>query len=224
MDKNLSLWLIIETVFLIVFNLIFFGIVGTVNPPSVWIAYGAISITYLWFLASQFAAPKSKVGVDIRRPVYAVTAVFFLVCLLTGCLIIYLRPEGYVVTALVFIVIIAVEAIIFISLLLSGRNTEEKNAEQESDAKFINASCQLITILSSVSDSSVAKKIQNVYDSWYSSPRKSGPAAKPLEKSILNLLGDLEDACESDDYDMASAICEKINRLLQQRTLTIKER
>lgn len=224
MDKNLSLWLIIEAVFLIVFNLIFFGIVGTVNPPSVWIAYGAISVSYLWFLASQFAAKKSKVEVDIRRPFYAVTAVFFLVCLLTGCLILYLRPDGYIVTAIVFLVIFAVEAVFFITLLLSGRHTEEKNAEQDGDAKFINASYQLLTIRSTVSDSSVANKIQTVYDLWSSSPRKSSMAAKPLENNIMNLLGDLEDACESDDYDMVAAICEKMNRLLQQRTLTIKER
>ena len=40
MKKKKFLWIILDLIFLVIFNMVFFVISGIVHPTSVWISYG----------------------------------------------------------------------------------------------------------------------------------------------------------------------------------------
>lgn len=223
MNKQLVLWLILDSILLIVFNLVFFSIVGTVNSVSVWVSYGAITLSYCCFLASSFFSEKSSVESDIRRPVYLVTALHFLVCLITGVIIIYLRPDRYVPTILIFAVLFSLAAVLVISLVISGNHTTERIKAQESDAQFIIASRRLKLIMSDVSAPKLLNAISGIYDTWTSSQRASSVEARALESTIINLIGELEEACDAENTEDAMIICEQLKQKLNKRNLILKQ-
>ena len=46
MKKKIALWIILDLIFLIVFNTVFFVAGGADHPASVWISYGFIHFAY----------------------------------------------------------------------------------------------------------------------------------------------------------------------------------
>ena len=223
MSKRNLLWLILDSILLIVFNLIFFSIVGTVNPVSVWVSYGAITLSYLCFLSSSLFSEKSTVEADIRRPVYLFTALHFMVCLLAGGIIIYLRPDRYVPTVLLFAVLFGLAAIIILSLSVAGNHTAESIRKQESDAQFINSSRRLKLLLSDISDPKLLRRITNLYDLWLASPRGSSVEAHSIEVSIVNMVAELEESCDAGNTEDAMTICEHLTQKIKRRNLILKQ-
>jgi uncharacterized membrane protein len=85
MKKINILWLLLELLFLIVFNSLFF-ILGDVEnfTSSVWISYGFIHFAYFVLLLTPLLVRKSNVEADYRRPLYFITGTYFLIEFLVG--------------------------------------------------------------------------------------------------------------------------------------------
>lgn len=90
--KRQILWLAIDAVFLIVFNVCFYVLVGGMHgqgldalPPSVWVSYGFIHLSYFLLLSTPlFVQRGNKAVADYARPLYAGTWIYFLVSLVVN--------------------------------------------------------------------------------------------------------------------------------------------
>ena len=60
MNKKSVLWILLDLVFLAVFNTVFFVAGGTDHTASVWISYGFIHFAYLMVLVTPFLIRKSS--------------------------------------------------------------------------------------------------------------------------------------------------------------------
>ena len=60
MSKKGILWILLDLIFLAVFNAIFFVAIETKQPASVWIAYGFIHFAYLMVIATPLLIRKSS--------------------------------------------------------------------------------------------------------------------------------------------------------------------
>lgn len=81
------IWLILDAIFLIVFNVCFFILIADAEelPPSIWISYAFIHLSYILLLSTPFLVRQGNRAVaDYRRPLYLGTWTYFVVTLVVN--------------------------------------------------------------------------------------------------------------------------------------------
>ena len=78
MKKTKIFWYLLDSIFLIVFNLYFFLLKGIEQPASVWISYASIHLAYLMLLITPSFVRKGSVSADYGRPLFVITTSYFL--------------------------------------------------------------------------------------------------------------------------------------------------
>jgi L-asparagine transporter-like permease len=117
--------LLLESLFLVVFNLLFFALGDTSTfKTAVWISYGFIHFAYFTLLCTPLFVRKSSEAHIYRRPLYLITACYFIIELITGVTLILIAPETVKATIIIQMIL----ATIFGGLLLVNLITNEHTA------------------------------------------------------------------------------------------------
>ena len=85
--KNIIPWLAVMAVILVVLNVCFFTVVyGATNiAPSVWVSYAFVHLAFLLTLCTPLMVERgNSAEADYRRPLYAITWIYFIVALLVN--------------------------------------------------------------------------------------------------------------------------------------------
>ena len=132
MKRNNILWTLFNSLFLIVFNLLFFviGDIGSLTT-SVWISYCFIHFAYFVLLLTPLLVRKSKVEADYRRPLYFVTGTYFLIAFFVGITFILLASETFKVTLTVQTVLAALFLSWLLVHLIANEHTANSIAKRE---------------------------------------------------------------------------------------------
>ena len=134
MNRNSFLGLLMKSLFLIVFNLLFF-MLGDVESLRIsgWISCGFIHLAYFVFLLTPLLVRKSKAETDYRRPLYLVTGTYFLTEFIVGVTLILIAPE----TVKIAIILQTVLASLFLGWLLihliANEHTANNLVEKENN-------------------------------------------------------------------------------------------
>lgn len=127
MKKKTMLWIILDSVFILVFNLLFFTLGKPPHPASVWIAYGFIHFAYFTVLAVPLLCGKEEAAVS-RLALYAVSVGYFVIELVIGLLIMLISPARVTASLVIQILIAAVYvAVLAINLLADGHTAGHSN-------------------------------------------------------------------------------------------------
>ena len=120
------LWLLLNSLFLIVFNLLFFtiGNISTFNT-SVWISYVFIHFAYFMLLFTPLLVRKGTEAHIYGRPLYLITSSYFFVEFIVGVAFILIAPKTTKVTIIIQVILAA----IFLGLLLANMIANEHTAD-----------------------------------------------------------------------------------------------
>jgi len=218
------LWLLLDSLFLIVFNLLFFMLGDVENfKTSVWISYGFIHFAYLVLLLTPWFVRRGSTEYLYRRVPYLVTSIYFLTELLIGVTLILIAPE----TTKTIIIIQVVLATLFLGLLLVYLIVNERtanNAKQcETDLLYVKeCATKVHSILQQITDKAVAKKIEQVYDLLHCSPAKSNTDVRLLEQQVISEIERLESVVSQNKTEQIALIADKIYRLADERNKQLK--
>lgn len=130
MKKRTVLILLLDLIFLIVFNVIFFLWKGTDHPAAVWIAYGVIHFAYLLLLLTPLMNRSLPSNVAKILLNYA-SLIHFIVQFIAGVVLIVIGTASVKVTIIIHLIIFAIYAVIVVMFLLGSdgmRRLEEKQA------------------------------------------------------------------------------------------------
>ena len=223
MDKKRFLWIILDLVFLIVFNVVFFVAGGTKHEASVWISYGFIHFAYIMMLITPLLVKKSTNTAVLGFPLYSISSAYFLVAFIVGLIFIFTHPESYKMSLIVQVIIAGIYAIMLISNMIANEHTAESVERHEMELRYVkDASAHLKSIMDSVSDKAMRKKIERLYDLLHSSPAKSNSTVRDYELTLLDLIDDLENDLSRGDIPAANATISKIERNASERNRRLK--
>lgn len=223
MDKKRFLWIILDLVFLIVFNVVFFVAGGTKHEASVWISYGFIHFAYIMMLVTPFLVKKSTNTAVLGFPLYSISSAYFLAAFIVGLIFIFTHPESYKMSLIVQVIIAGIYAIMLISNMIANEHTAESVERHEMELRYVkDASAHLKSIMDSVSDKAMRKKIEKLYDLLHSSPAKSNNSVRDYELAVLDLIDVLEDNLRRGDIPAANATISKIERNASERNRRLK--
>jgi len=207
MKKINILWIILDLIFLIIFNTIFFMVGGVKHLVSVWVSYGFIHFAYLMLILTPFLIRKSRSAAVFGFSLYSISAVYFLIEFVTGIVFIFVASESNTAAILVQLCIAGLYGIILVSNLIANEHTANAEEKRQAEIAFVkDASVKLKELMEKTGDKEAKKKIERVYDAVYSSPVKSHPTLSELETGILQSIDRLAAAVSGEQKeDIASA-------------------
>ena len=137
MNKKSILWIILDLIFLVVFNTIFFAAGGSDRTASVWISYGFIHFAYLMVIITPFLIRESSSSAVFGFSLYAISSTYFLVELFVGLIFILLKSENHKSALIVQVLIAGVYAVLLLSHLIANEHTADSVERHEEEVSYI---------------------------------------------------------------------------------------
>ena len=223
MKKTKIFWYLLDSIFLIVFNLYFFLLKGTDQPASVWISYASIHLAYLMLLITPYFVRKGSVSADYGRPLFVITTSYFFLALIVGVVFIAISPESITVALLVQVTIAAIFAILLLTNLIANEYTADNIERHEIELKYVKeSSSRLDALLKQISDNAIRKKVEKAYDLIHSSQIKSSSSVKTVEQDVISEIDNLENALKQNNIEKIQLTVDKICNLANERNRQLK--
>lgn len=223
MSKKQVLWLLLDLVFLIVFNVVFFIIGGFKHNLSVWISYGFIHFSYIMLLITPFFVRKTKNTAVLSSPLYAISSAFFLITFLVGLVFIYAYPVSFKVSVVVHIIIFGIYASMLISHMLANESTADSIEQHEKELQYVKkSSAKLRNMIDYTDDKETKKELEKLYDLLHSSPAKSNNSVRSLETSVLSQIDILNEYLNDGAFEIAKLTIKKIENDANERNRKLK--
>lgn len=221
MKKKNVLWLILNLIFLIIFNILFFVLSnnnGVDHNMSVWISYGFIHFAYLMLLVTPKLIRKGKSAMVFGFSLYSISVTYFLLEFVTGIIFILISPESYKLTFSVQLCIAGLYGILLVTHLLTNEYTADAEEKRQSQIAYVKiASAKLHSALQKISDRETAKRVEQAYDLIHSSPVKSNTNVQLLEQQIISEIDRLEIFISRNNTEQIISIADKIFQLGSER-------
>ena len=200
MKKINILWTILNLIFLLVFNVLFFVLGGTEHNASVWTSYGFIHFAYFMLLLTPKLVREGKSAQVFGYSLNSISATYFFIQFVTGTVFILVAPESNKAALSVQLCIAGLYGIILVAHLIANEHTADAEEKRQPQISYIkDASAKLRIVLDSISDKETKKKVERAYDALYSSPVKSYPNLAQMENHILQSVKDMERAVATGD-------------------------
>lgn len=223
MNKKSVLWIILDLVFLIVFNTVFFFAGGFEHPASVWLSYGFIHFAYLMVIATPFLIRKSSSAAVFGFSLYSISSTYFLIEFAVGLIFIFLRQESVKAALIVQVIIVGIYAVILISHLLANESTADSIERREEEVSYIKTAASRVKALIGKLDNKKAnKEVEKVYDLLHSSPTRTISSAHSLEMEIKNKISELEGAVAAKDNDVVITLSGELLQTIEERNRKIR--
>ena len=223
MKKKNVLWAMLNLIFLIVFNVLFFTTGKTDYNASVWLSYGFIHFAYLMLLITPYLIRKGKSSSVFGFSLYAISATYFLIELVTGIIFILVSPESYYAALWVQLCIAGLFGVMLISHMISNEYTAEAEEKRQSQIAYVkDVSAKLKSLLDKISDKETKKRIERAYDAIYSSPVKSHPNLVQMENNIIQSVNELERAVAAGHKENIISVADSLLSSINERNHLLK--
>ena len=223
MNKKNILWLILDSIFILFFNALFFLLGGASHGASVWISYGFIHFAYFMLLLTPKLIRTGKSSAVFGFSLYYLSSVYFLIQLVAGGIIILIAPEGTKAAIVIQLCLAGLYAILLVANMIANERTADDEAERQYRISYVKeASGRVKGLTEGINDKEAQKKIERLYDALYSSPVKSHPALEQMETRILGLITELEDAVSVKNKEQIISLSNTLLSAVNERNLRIK--
>lgn len=223
MNKKSVLWILLDLVFLIVLNIVFFVMGGAQHPASVWISYGFIHFAYIMLVATPFLIRKSSSAAVFGFSLYSISSAYFFAAFIVGVIFIAAHPENYKWSLIVQVVIAGFYAIMLISNMIANEHTADSIERHEMELQYVKESSTMLKgIMEMATDKALKKKIEKAYDLLHSSQMKSSGAVRDYEVTVMDLIEVLEQNVARNDVVAANTTLDKIMKNANERNRRLR--
>lgn len=223
MNKKSVLWILLDLIFLAVFNTVFFVAGGTDHTASVWISYGFIHFAYLMVLVTPFLIRKSSSAAVFGFSLYSISSTYFLLEFVVGLIFIFMKSESYKASLIVQVIVAGIYAVLLLSHLIANEHTADSVERHEEEVAYIKtASSRVKALIGKANDKKANKEIEKAYDTLHSSPSKTVTTVRSIESNVMNKVAELEGAVSDQDTATIITIAGEIVALMEERNRKIR--
>jgi hypothetical protein len=223
MKKTSFLWIILDLIFIIIFNTIFFVAGGIKHSVSVWVSYGFIHFAYLMLLLTSRLIRRGKSSAVFGFSLYSISVIYFLIELVTGIIFILLSPENHKIALLIQLCIAGLYGILLIANMIANEHTDNDEEERHYQIAYVkDASSKIKELLDKINDNEARKNVTNIYDAINSSPVKSHIDVMEIEQQILASIGELKDAVSTGNKESIISLASKLLIAVNERNMRLR--
>ena len=223
MKKENVLWLILNLIFLIIFNALFFVLGGTEQKASAWLSYVFIHFAYLMLLATPILMRKGKSREIFGFTIYSISTGYFLLQLATGIVFILIALDSINAPLLVQLCLAGLYGVLLIVNLMANERTATAEEHRQRQVSYIKDSAiRLKGVLDKIQDKAVKKKVEKLYDALYASPVRSRPELAQIENHIIQSIGELERAAYNGNHGAVGSLADSLLAAVNERNMRLK--
>ena len=223
MNKKSVLWILLDLIFLVVFNTVFFVAGGTYHTASVWISYGFIHFAYLMVLVTPFLIRKSSSAAVFGFSLYSISSTYFLIEFVVGLIFIFMKSESCKASLIVQVIVAGIYAVLLLSHLIANEHTADSVERHEEEVAYIKtASSRVKALIGKTNDKKANKEIEKAYDTLHSSPSKTVATVRSIESNVMNKVAELEGAVSDQDTATIITTAGEIVALMEERNRKIR--
>ena len=223
MNKKSLLWVLLDLVFLVVFNVIFFVVGGTDHTVSGWISYGFIHLAYAMVLVTPLLTRRSSSAAVFGFSLHSIAATYFLVELFVGVVFIALNQTDVKLALVAQVLLLGGFLVMLLSHLIANEHTGDATVRAEAEIAHIkDASIRLGAMLGSTNDAQAYRAIERAYDVVRTSPTRSDVSVAQYELGILDTIGLLEQALRNGDTAGIINASSRIANLASERNQRLR--
>ena len=222
MDKKRVLWILLDLVFVVVFNILFFMFGGADRPPVDWVPYVFILLSYIMVVVTPYMIRKSSQAV-LGLSIYAVSSAYFMAEFVIGLIFLFMKNEDIKISIAVQVILLGVYLVILISNLLANEHTVDQMETQQAEVKNMKEMASAVKALEGrMSDKKADKAIEHIYDMLYASPTKSDPSVYGIESEIEQSIDELKFFVDKDDTENVLATVSTLVDVIDNRNRKLK--
>lgn len=221
--KKMVLYILLYLVFIVIFNTIFFMVGGTNHTASVWISYAFIHFAYFMATATPILARKSSSSHVFNFSISYISNIYLFLEFVIGMVFIIIGSDSYKAALTIQIIVAAIYIVFLLMDLIADERTADSVEQHEKDVLYIkDMSSRVRLLIGKLTDKSLNKELERLYDLIYSSPSQSMPIVNNLEINITSKILELESFVRMNDEENALKICKNIEYLMEERNSIIK--
>lgn len=224
MTKKNILTIILDSIFIVAFNILFFVNAGTYHNTAVWTCYVFLHFSYLMFLITPLIETKGKTTYLSRLSTYSISFSYFFLELVFA-VIVFALDEVFGTKFVVSIqtTFTAIYLTLLVSNLLTNDASEKKQVRHDIENDFVKTISAKAKYIESITQNAKLKnRINNLYYTIHSSPIKSSAEVAVYENKISDLLHDLENAVTQTNEEKTNELIGEIERLVAKRNFILK--
>lgn len=223
--KKKVLLLILESLFVIIFNVMFFLLGGHEGAhASRWISYAGIHIAYALMIITPILLKHSKTDTAFGFPISAISAVYFVAEFLLALIFVLFNPVGWKACFLMQLILLAIYAVFILVLLISDVSAREKEAKKLQTGKFVgDAKDELSAIMKKTRNSDIIAVLDTVREKLEISSLDSVAEALPIEDEFMKQLKRIKVSAEMKDLARVTDDAQDAKELLSKRNSIISQ-
>lgn len=208
---------------LVVANLIAFMLTGFVHTTEFWICYGFVTFAYITLWGSAFRQENSSMEYLFAITRMRVNTLYVVIAFLLAILLYYADLDG-----LLLVVPQAVVAIVFIVLMLSLSDIDDRHAEIETEVKsktnFVKASLDTLDgIRRENQNENIDRRISLLIDMLMSAQSSVLDEELPSESEFTTLCNKLRHRLKTGEEEECMRILDKMEDALERRRFQISQ-
>ena len=221
--KKKVLLLILESLFLIIFNVMFFLLNGHVGAhASRWISYAGIHISYAMMIVTPILLKHSKTDTAFGLPISGVSAVYFAAEFLLGLIFVLFNPTGWKACFLLQLILLAIYALFLLVLLIADASAREKEAKRLQLGKFVGeAKDELNLIMRKTRNSEIIALLDDLKTKLEATPLETSSEALPIEDEIIKQIKRIKISAEMKDAERVAQDVDTAKDLIDKRTSAV---
>lgn len=222
MKKKNILIILLDSVLIIAFNVLFFTNGGFKHFSSLWICYVFCNFSYMMVLITPAIEEKGKSSYLSKITTYLVSLIYFLLELILAIVFFSTKTDNSKLIISVQTILIAIYLIVLISNISANNSIEKKQPSFDMQNNFIKIiSLKAKSLESTATDKTLKNKLNNLYYLIHSSPIKTCDEVSAYENKIQELLEDSENLVTEDEASVSNKIIE-IVEILNKRNNILK--
>lgn len=231
MTKRTVLTIILDSIFIIGFNALFFLYGGVHSVSTIWICYGFLHFAYLMILITPLIESKGKTASLSRLTTYSISFLYFIATFAFALFVFFYRDSvgkiklNIMSVVSVEIIIAMLYIVILVVNILMNDTIAQKQAKHDAEKSFIKTISAKTKYVESLATEQILKnRIEDLYVTARTSPIHSSSEVAIYEEKTMDLLDELEKNIEQNETEKSSALITEISRLLNKRNLIAKSR
>lgn len=223
MKKRNFLIILLDSIFIVAFNILFFLNKGIHNSSTMWTCYGFLHFSYLMLIITPFIASKGKESGISEASVFSISFSYFIIEFITTLIVYFSNTEKIKLLLSINIIVTAAYFILLIINLLIDDKIENKQIKHDIENSFIKDSSQKLKYIQSIaSENSIQIGINKIYNLAHSSPIKSDSSVQIYESDIMKCIDILESNVANSNNEEIQKNINEIERLFTKRNFQLK--
>lgn len=225
--KQRILSVILGLIFLVLFNVLFFVLVGANRNAAIWLSYGFIHVAYFFVLISPLLKINTQTDPALNYAIYSQSFTYFVVEIVVAIgFIIYAvnaQSENIAWPLVIQSILFATFLFILVSNMMANETTLKNEEQRFIEIQNFDETVENIRKLELENIAPETKAIiRDCYSELRYGPVRTHPSVAAIENDIANNICLLQKALGNNDKDGQVKIANELLRKIQERNRILK--